>query len=246
MSLEKIQISLPMRSEERMISPSRHRSHLSAIFCFCQSFSSLYSYSSSFNHHQLLLWLWTSSDLNWVFISDTKIQLCISLTVTKVKTRSDQKDLCCETVFKCEKLWNRKWAELDSDVCHTVTSLVPGVISVVCVSLPVGTLLLNPVLEFSLLRLHLPAYTPRLTEDRTHYGLHKEVCVLSWGVFRLALNCPYNNETLKSLFWIGANFHHPVDLPDTTGLNWREAIIRCLESVNQKSNQTDSKLIQNT
>ncbi|KAL0182313.1 hypothetical protein M9458_021688, partial [Cirrhinus mrigala] len=26
------------------------------------------------------------------------------------------------------------------------------------------------------------------------------------------------------------NYHHPVDLPDTTGLSWREAIIQCLES----------------
>lgn len=36
--------------------------------------------------------------------------------------------------------------------------------------------------------------------------------------FRLAIPSPYDDETLKSLFWIGVNFHHPVDLPDTTGL----------------------------
>ncbi|KAK2887344.1 hypothetical protein Q8A67_015572 [Cirrhinus molitorella] len=48
---------------------------------------------------------------------------------------------------------------------------------------------------------------------------------------RLAVTCPYDDETLKSLFWIGANFHQPVDLPDTTGLSWRDAIIRFLESV---------------
>lgn len=40
-----------------------------------------------------------------------------------------------------------------------------------------------------------------------------------------------DGETLKSLFWIGANYYHPADLPDTTELNWREAIIRCLKSV---------------
>ncbi|KAL1269171.1 hypothetical protein QQF64_031460 [Cirrhinus molitorella] len=32
-----------------------------------------------------------------------------------------------------------------------------------------------------------------------------------------------------------ANYHHPVDLPDTTGLSWREGILRCLESVQPRS-----------
>ncbi|ROL45287.1 hypothetical protein DPX16_17898 [Anabarilius grahami] len=41
----------------------------------------------------------------------------------------------------------------------------------------------------------------------------------------------FGDKTLKSLFWIWFNYHHPVDLPDTSGLNWRDAIIRCLESV---------------
>ncbi len=40
---------------------------------------------------------------------------------------------------------------------------------------------------------------------------------------------------LKSLFKIGANCHRPVDLPDTTRLNWREAIVRCLESDEPRS-----------
>ncbi|ROL05642.1 hypothetical protein DPX16_4860 [Anabarilius grahami] len=47
--------------------------------------------------------------------------------------------------------------------------------------------------------------------------------------------CSYDDETLKSLFWNRANYHHPVDLPDTSGLDWREAIIRCLESVCPRS-----------
>ncbi len=36
---------------------------------------------------------------------------------------------------------------------------------------------------------------------------------------------------LKSLYWIGANYQHPVELPDTKGLCWRKAVVRCLESV---------------
>ncbi|KAL0185483.1 hypothetical protein M9458_021180, partial [Cirrhinus mrigala] len=40
------------------------------------------------------------------------------------------------------------------------------------------------------------------------------------------------------LFWIGANYHHPVDLNDTTGLCWREAIIQCLESIRCRSRTT--------
>lgn len=45
----------------------------------------------------------------------------------------------------------------------------------------------------------------------------------------LAVTSSFDDET-KALFWIGANYH-PVDLPDTFGLNWMDAIIRCLESV---------------
>lgn len=47
----------------------------------------------------------------------------------------------------------------------------------------------------------------------------------------LAVTCPYDDETLKSLFWIGANFHHAVQLPDNTALTWKEVIIRYLESI---------------
>ncbi|ROJ62535.1 hypothetical protein DPX16_21521 [Anabarilius grahami] len=57
---------------------------------------------------------------------------------------------------------------------------------------------------------------------------------------RLPVNSTYEDETLRSLFWIGANYHHPVDLSDTKGLSLREAIIRCLESVYPQSRpQTD-------
>ncbi|XP_058601096.1 mucin-7-like [Onychostoma macrolepis] len=44
-----------------------------------------------------------------------------------------------------------------------------------------------------------------------------------------------DDATMNSLFWIGANYDRPVDLPDTTGLSWREGILRCLESVRPRS-----------
>ncbi|XDV17551.1 hypothetical protein PO909_023392 [Leuciscus waleckii] len=48
---------------------------------------------------------------------------------------------------------------------------------------------------------------------------------------RRAVTSPLNDETLKLLFWIRANFHQATDLPNTDGLNWREAISRHLVSV---------------
>ncbi len=45
----------------------------------------------------------------------------------------------------------------------------------------------------------------------------------------------FDDAALNSLFWIWANDHRTVDLPDTTGLSWRKAIIRCLESVYPRS-----------
>ncbi|ROL41264.1 hypothetical protein DPX16_5373 [Anabarilius grahami] len=55
--------------------------------------------------------------------------------------------------------------------------------------------------------------------------------------FHLALTCPFDDESLKSMFWIGVNFHRPVDLPDTTDLNWREAHhqVRLMMSVRPRS-----------
>ncbi len=47
----------------------------------------------------------------------------------------------------------------------------------------------------------------------------------------LAVCTALDDAKLNSLFWIGANYHSPMDLPDTTGLSWREGILRCLESV---------------
>ncbi|KAL0181207.1 hypothetical protein M9458_023613, partial [Cirrhinus mrigala] len=47
----------------------------------------------------------------------------------------------------------------------------------------------------------------------------------------LAVTSPLDDEIMKSLFQIRANYHHPVDLPDATGLSWRESVFCCLESV---------------
>ncbi len=47
---------------------------------------------------------------------------------------------------------------------------------------------------------------------------------------RLAAATALDKATILSLFWHGANSHRPVDLPDTTGLRWREGILRCLEN----------------
>ncbi|ROL45984.1 hypothetical protein DPX16_15543 [Anabarilius grahami] len=62
-----------------------------------------------------------------------------------------------------------------------------------------------------------------------------DFCSFTKEFISVALACPYDDETLKSLFWIGANYHRPVDLPDTSGLSWMEHILRCLESVRPRS-----------
>lgn len=48
---------------------------------------------------------------------------------------------------------------------------------------------------------------------------------------QLAHRTAFNDETLKSLYWIGANYHRPEELPDIKKDTWREAVLRCLESV---------------
>ncbi len=52
---------------------------------------------------------------------------------------------------------------------------------------------------------------------------------------KLAAATAWDDVTLNHLFWLGANFHHPVDLPDTSGLSWREGIFRCLGSVRARA-----------
>ncbi len=46
----------------------------------------------------------------------------------------------------------------------------------------------------------------------------------------LAAVSKLHDATILHLFRLGACYHHPIDLPDTTGLSWREGIYRCLGS----------------
>ncbi|ROJ25421.1 hypothetical protein DPX16_3586 [Anabarilius grahami] len=50
----------------------------------------------------------------------------------------------------------------------------------------------------------------------------------------LAKQTSLEDDTLKDLFWIGANLYHATHLPDTTGLSWREAVFWCLESMRSR------------
>ncbi len=74
------------------------------------------------------------------------------------------------------------------------------------------------LLKSPLILLPLPTeISPLLRELREFCGLAKAKAL--------------DDATILSLFWHGANSHRPVDLPETTGLSWREGIFRCLESV---------------
>ncbi|ROI15644.1 hypothetical protein DPX16_20182 [Anabarilius grahami] len=37
------------------------------------------------------------------------------------------------------------------------------------------------------------------------------------------------DEELRKMYWIGASYYGPSELPDTTGLNWKEAMLKCVE-----------------
>ncbi len=53
--------------------------------------------------------------------------------------------------------------------------------------------------------------------------------------YGLAAATAWDDATLNSLFWLGTNYHRPVDLPDTTGLSWKEGVFRCLGSVRARA-----------
>lgn len=48
-------------------------------------------------------------------------------------------------------------------------------------------------------------------------------------ILSLAVKTDLNDETLKSLYWTGANYYPPLDVPDMSEGTWREAILRCLQ-----------------
>ncbi|XP_048058159.1 proline-rich protein 36-like [Megalobrama amblycephala] len=57
----------------------------------------------------------------------------------------------------------------------------------------------------------------------------QDVLSFSTLFFHLAVTSQLEDETLKTLFRIGVNFHGPSNLADITGLNWKEALLKCLE-----------------
>ncbi len=52
----------------------------------------------------------------------------------------------------------------------------------------------------------------------------------AWEFCGLAAGTEMHDAAILHLFRLGASYHHPMDLPDTTGLCWREGIFRCLGS----------------
>ncbi len=64
--------------------------------------------------------------------------------------------------------------------------------------------------------------------DLPFYEYAREFC-------KLVVATALDDATLNKLFWLGANHHRSVDLPDTTGLSWREGVFRCLGSVRARA-----------
>ncbi len=80
-----------------------------------------------------------------------------------------------------------------------------------------------------------------VTEDRTQNGFGSAIhchCLKGLGFFGLFCSVlpshchlPLQRRDPEVAVLDVSNYHYPLDLPDTSGLNWREAIIQFLESV---------------
>ncbi len=63
----------------------------------------------------------------------------------------------------------------------------------------------------------------------------KEPLDFAQAFVRLALTSSLEGDVFKTLFRLGISYHQRIELPDTSNLNWREAIIRCLESLRSRA-----------
>ncbi len=50
----------------------------------------------------------------------------------------------------------------------------------------------------------------------------------------LTLASSLEGNVIKTLFLLGITYHQPLELPDTSNLNWQKTVIRCLESLQSR------------
>lgn len=61
----------------------------------------------------------------------------------------------------------------------------------------------------------------------THEGL--SILVYTGHFCPLAKRTHFDDETVKPLYWIGANYYSPLNFPDLRKGTWKEAFIRWLQ-----------------